>query len=881
MFADDTTVFLSEEDDFHTLQSILERWCLASGAKFNVEKTEIVPIGNRQYRDELRATRGAANGRDGIPPEINIAREREPVRALGAFVGNGVEDVSVWTPTIEAVDAALKRWKKTSPTLEGKRLIINMEVGGRTQYRTTVQGMPAEVLQHLKKLVREFLWDGKASYVNIDTLHLPFGKGGLKILDLEARNESIRLMRLKRYLDFTRRPRWAFIADYLLARNIPKSYGQVNPDDLVNMYLQSWNAAKKTNKSVAPQPIREMMKTAEKYGARMWTNHPSESLKRAMPAWFHIASKRSAAGSNATNCWTRCQKERHKIETMGDLSNYALEAQSHELATGGDERDPPVSCTCERCELDRSLGCIDPIKCREHALLFLGTINKTWIPNNERNERVEGTLENHRGRTPLNRANDFTSAMRIFTSSEAVSTTEDVDLNALFSPSPDYTAIEEEIYTDGSCKTDGEQTVRAGSGIWFGDDDERNMAFRIPQSLPQTNNIAEGAAILAAVQAMRDDIPVIICSDSQVTLTVIGKSALKAEDTDWLETKNREVIEPIIAKLRLRKGLTIMEKVKAHVGIHGNEMADRLADQGADKDVTDVALDMEIPARQKVEGMRLDKASQALIYRGIRRLKTRNTAPRRTTQSHLEAARHEIRERTKKTLTDEQIWMSFRNNDIRNRRTKQLLWKIMHQGLPIGTYWDKITNYEGRSRCKACVTVESAEHIFTECTHNGQKTVWKIVTRIFEKKNIPWTTPTLGTILGCGVTHIMDARTGKPRPEANRLYTMVVAEAIQFIWRSRCTWIIDRDGEEERAFTEKEIHNKFLSSVNRVLKFDIDTTSYKPKKNKNRRRLNIPTEDLVINTWWDVVDSNTDLEWEVMRKNRRKRTGVLVGIRPR
>ncbi|KAF5337776.1 hypothetical protein D9611_015168 [Ephemerocybe angulata] len=189
--------------------------------------------------------------------------------------------------------------------------------------------------------------------------------------------------------------------------------------------------------------------------------------------------------------------------------------------------------------------------------------------------------------------------MRIFTSSEAVSTTEDVDLNALFSPSPDYTAIEEEIYTDGSCKTDGEQTVRAGSGIWFGDDDERNMAFRIPQSLPQTNNIAEGAAILAAVQAMRDDIPVIICSDSQVTLTVIGKSALKAEDTDWLETKNREVIEPIIAKLRLRKGLTIMEKVKAHVGIHGNEMADRLADQGADKDVTDVALDMEIPARQK------------------------------------------------------------------------------------------------------------------------------------------------------------------------------------------------------------------------------------------------------------------------------------------
>jgi hypothetical protein len=46
LFADDTLVYLSSRDDFQSLLNILEEWCTASGAKFNIEKTEIVPIGS-------------------------------------------------------------------------------------------------------------------------------------------------------------------------------------------------------------------------------------------------------------------------------------------------------------------------------------------------------------------------------------------------------------------------------------------------------------------------------------------------------------------------------------------------------------------------------------------------------------------------------------------------------------------------------------------------------------------------------------------------------------------------------------------------------------------------------------------------------------------
>ena len=41
LFADDTTVFLSKFDKFRDLKAILNKWCIASGACFNVSKTEI------------------------------------------------------------------------------------------------------------------------------------------------------------------------------------------------------------------------------------------------------------------------------------------------------------------------------------------------------------------------------------------------------------------------------------------------------------------------------------------------------------------------------------------------------------------------------------------------------------------------------------------------------------------------------------------------------------------------------------------------------------------------------------------------------------------------------------------------------------------------
>ena len=56
LYTDDTTLFLSKEDNLDHIYEILDTWCKASGAKFNPGKTEILPIGTHTYRTRLQNT---------------------------------------------------------------------------------------------------------------------------------------------------------------------------------------------------------------------------------------------------------------------------------------------------------------------------------------------------------------------------------------------------------------------------------------------------------------------------------------------------------------------------------------------------------------------------------------------------------------------------------------------------------------------------------------------------------------------------------------------------------------------------------------------------------------------------------------------------------
>ena len=82
LFANDTIVYLSKNDDFKLLQFIFQKWCAASGARFNITKTEIIPVGSKLYRQELIQTRKLNPIQDPIFNNMKIATEGSATRIL-------------------------------------------------------------------------------------------------------------------------------------------------------------------------------------------------------------------------------------------------------------------------------------------------------------------------------------------------------------------------------------------------------------------------------------------------------------------------------------------------------------------------------------------------------------------------------------------------------------------------------------------------------------------------------------------------------------------------------------------------------------------------------------------------------------------------------
>ncbi len=179
-------------------------------------------------------------------------------------------------------------------------------------------------------------------------------------------------------------------------------------------------------------------------------------------------------------------------------------------------------------------------------------------------------------------------------------------------PAPEIT-----VYTDGSCTDNGSMEAKAGAGIWYGLNDPRNRAIRLPENLEQSNNTGELIAILAAIQDVPSEANLKINTDSQYAIDGIHERGRISEQRGWIDISNKEIIKATIAAIRARVGDTYFLKVKGHSGNAGNDGADELARQGAEKLHSD-EINLAVPIDYVIEGAELRDLSQAQLYRGIR-----------------------------------------------------------------------------------------------------------------------------------------------------------------------------------------------------------------------------------------------------------------------
>ena len=94
---------------------------------------------------------------------IRIAKDGEAVRFLGAWIGNHANDATPWEPILATIKARLEFWKKSWPTMASRKTIIQVVVGGCTQFLAKAQGMPKHIETALISIIRDFMWGEDSS----------------------------------------------------------------------------------------------------------------------------------------------------------------------------------------------------------------------------------------------------------------------------------------------------------------------------------------------------------------------------------------------------------------------------------------------------------------------------------------------------------------------------------------------------------------------------------------------------------------------------------------------------------------------------------------------------------------------------------------------
>lgn len=137
-----------------------------------------------------------------------------------------------------------------------------------------------------------------------------------------------------------------------------------------------------------------------------------------------------------------------------------------------------------------------------------------------------------------------------------------------------------EIYCDGACKNN---PGKAGSGLAIYVDDKQPVLLYGAYEERGTNNTAELEALHKAMLLALEYAPtkVTIYSDSMYSIDCITKWAYSWKNNGWSrkgkEIKNLEIIKIAHRLYEEIKNHVNIKHVKAHVGVEGNELADRMA----------------------------------------------------------------------------------------------------------------------------------------------------------------------------------------------------------------------------------------------------------------------------------------------------------------
>ena len=184
-FADDTSAYLQYTNIcLNAFLNTLSRVENTMGLKVSYEKTTVYRMGSLKNSNATLYTQKRIQWSDG------------PIEVLGVKINcDGVSPCREnFTDIMQKVETVCQNWYNRTLTIFGKVLVINSLIGSLFMYRlSTVLDLSRQDIHSVEMCMREFIWKGKKPKIALYTLTKNKHQGGIRLVDITAKQDSIRI----------------------------------------------------------------------------------------------------------------------------------------------------------------------------------------------------------------------------------------------------------------------------------------------------------------------------------------------------------------------------------------------------------------------------------------------------------------------------------------------------------------------------------------------------------------------------------------------------------------------------------------------------------------------------------------------------------------
>lgn len=753
LFADDTLVYLSEKDNIKDLKKIIDTFCKASTARFNMEKTEYLPIGNKEFRKKVEETRKM--GKSKIENNVKIVKEGEAMRTLGAWVGNNINTNLQWKSILHKQEIAIEAWSKMGMSLKGKEIILKAMIQSKAMFLATVNGMPKDIEEKMKKMFKDFIWNGKKRGTMAWTqIIAPREQGGLGIPDIKARIEAIEIMWIKRWLTpSTVKPKWTHILDEILNNNISKA-PMIDPESRISWIKQSWHESNAKNAKL-PKEVKRMLTIARKHNITLEPLKYAKNIKNEEPLWHNRLM------TNANYQWnkksSRCLRSNHKVKTIKDLMEYTP------------HRDCENEKACKQM-VERLKGLVPEIINPEK-----GTPQKIRIKNLDLTpQRKRRNEENQTKKTfnpDITVKKNILEQVRLFNEEQGTKTRG----KKIDPKKPAYRMVEPEpegktkarliVVTEKKGKNDQSIKIK----ITLTGSTKNKVSFKLGRN-EQSKGKAMAKALIWILKKDRKNRLKIITTERSL-IKWIGKGINEEEDNAWINTKHKDEWKSVLNLLRERNAKT---EIKAPSRKEKKKMKTEKK-LLKEKNLKGIKIEATGKGKYLQKGAKLENLTQKTAYELILR-KTAEPPGGAQTWRTIKALKKNLQKKWDIRIEDEKLWKDLEN--IKNPKIQEFIWKIIHNRVKCGNFFKYIPNWQEKQFC-VCGKVENIDHILLECKKSKQRHLWKKVKKLWKKiTGRKWKRLSIKDIMTVGSIKIENKLT-------KEIFITMITTAVWTIWKNR------------------------------------------------------------------------------------------------